>query len=722
VATVSVNAAKQNIDHNYQSAAGQSGINAGSDGFDIQVKGNTDLKGAALTSSADKSKNNFSTGTLTFSDLENKQDTSASSYSLSVGNSTSALSQVGTNLMSNLAGQAGLPENGSERSSTQSVISPANITLTGTGDAAKDAQSQTNANTLTTRDASKANQSLKNTLTLQDAAKVQADLKTAQQNQQAGQMVGSVTFNVVGDIAKANGWEDSSPQKIALHAIAGYVVARVAGQGGATGAVAAAANEALTKKVNETIDAALPIPNNATPEQAKQILEERKALSESAATLIGIGAVAMTGGNTQQKATGGMVTLTADQFNRQLHPDERKWAKDNAGKYQKYLEGKTGEKISTEEAYQRLLSAGYAVVDSAAQNTGKSDETAKQFIGVNSPSKLFSATASERNSPLLGGNPDGSYTPEQQARWGTQNPSALAQARVQAAQTYVNTTCDSVTCSASKVEKIASAVAALEQEKTLYQDDAAHTAKIVNQQNQLLSSLSPKDILGAKLQAADESLMLDVLMLPSLPGAAVSVARTSLLGKLVSRGEMVGVNGGTGNAIVADAAGGAKNPLLADAMPRNGDRLVLNQGNVPTCGANSCGMALDTMGKPVDVATLIQKIPPTAEGIYSTDVAVLMKSQGVDATAFGGRNVTDLARYTENGTPVVVRIADPGVSDFSHFVVVDGVTVRNGVSVVAIRDSQNGTQYFSPVTTFNKSFTGEVIVPKPATTPVPPRK
>lgn len=98
-----------------------------------------------------------------------------------------------------------------------------------------------------------------------------------------------------------------------------------------------------------------------------------------------------------------------------------------------------------------------------------------------------------------------------------------------------------------------------------------------------------------------------------------------------------------------------------------------------------------------------------------------MKSQGVDATAFSGRNVNDLARYTQNGTPVVVRIADPGVSDFSHFVVVDGVTMRNGVQVVAIRDPQ-GAQYFSPVTTFNKSFTGEVIVPKSATTPTVPKK
>jgi Hemagglutinin repeat len=245
VATVSVNAAQQAIDHNYQSATGQSGIAAGADGFDIKVKGNTDLKGGAITSSADKSKNSLQTASLTYSDLENKQDTSASSYSISVGNSTSALSQAGTNLTANLAGQAGLPENGSQRSSTQSVISPANITLTGTGDATKDAQSQTNANTLTTRDASKANQSLKNTLTLQDAAKVQADLKTAQQNQQAAQLVGAVMDNMIGDLAANKQWKEGSTEKVLLHGLSGAIQASIAGGSLATGTAAGAVNEKL---------------------------------------------------------------------------------------------------------------------------------------------------------------------------------------------------------------------------------------------------------------------------------------------------------------------------------------------------------------------------------------------------------------------------------------------------------------------------------------------
>lgn len=73
-----------------------------------------------------------------------------------------------------------------------------------------------------------------------------------------------------------------------------------------------------------------------------------------------------------------------------------------------------------------------------------------------------------------------------------------------------------------------------------------------------------------------------------------------------------------------------------------------------------------------------------------------------------------MARYTSNGTPVVVRIVDKtGGTGFSHFVVVDGVTTRNGVSVVAIRDP-HGKQYFSPVTTFERNFSGEVVVPRSA--------
>jgi hypothetical protein len=160
--------------------------------------------------------------------------------------------------------------------------------------------------------------------------------------------------------------------------------------------------------------------------------------------------------------------------------------------------------------------------------------------------------------------------------------------------------------------------------------------------------------------------------------------------------------------------GASSNPLLADSTPRNTDRLVLNQGKTPTCGHNSCGMVLDTLGKEVDVSALIKAVPPRADGIVAAEVAALMKSKGVPSASFINREVADIARYTEQGVPVVVRIADKtGETSFSHFVVVDGVTIKNRVPVVAIRDPQ-GRAYFSPVETFEKMFTGDVVVPRSA--------
>lgn len=64
-------------------------------------------------------------------------------------------------------------------------------------------------------------------------------------------------------------------------------------------------------------------------------------------------------------------------------------------------------------------------------------------------------------------------------------------------------------------------------------------------------------------------------------------------------------------------------------------------------------MVLDTLGKEVDIGSLIQRIAPSEGGIYARDVASLMTSEGVPASTFGSRNVADLARYPGDGTPVL---------------------------------------------------------------------
>ena len=77
--TFGLSASRGTIDSHYRSARGQSGIFAGKGGFDIYVEKNTDLKGAVIASDAEAEKNRLSTGTFSFSDLENEADYSSKS-------------------------------------------------------------------------------------------------------------------------------------------------------------------------------------------------------------------------------------------------------------------------------------------------------------------------------------------------------------------------------------------------------------------------------------------------------------------------------------------------------------------------------------------------------------------------------------------------------------------------------------------------------------------
>ncbi len=98
VVSGSVSGSKSNINSNYQSVTEQSGIKAGDGGFEINVNGNTDLKGAVIASTDQAIKddaNRLTTQTLTTSTVENKAEYSASSTSLGLGYSTSG-SGVGT--------------------------------------------------------------------------------------------------------------------------------------------------------------------------------------------------------------------------------------------------------------------------------------------------------------------------------------------------------------------------------------------------------------------------------------------------------------------------------------------------------------------------------------------------------------------------------------------------------------------------------------------------
>jgi filamentous hemagglutinin len=49
-----------------------------------------------------------------------------------------------------------------------------------------------------------------------------------------------------------------------------------------------------------------------------------------------------------------------------LHPDERQWTKDNAGKFAQFYQDQTGQTPTADRAQQMLLATGYRLVDAAA--------------------------------------------------------------------------------------------------------------------------------------------------------------------------------------------------------------------------------------------------------------------------------------------------------------------------------------------------------------------
>ncbi|MEO8411687.1 MAG: DUF6862 domain-containing protein, partial [Propionivibrio sp.] len=138
-----------------------------------------------------------------------------------------------------------MPENQQETSQTQSVISPANITITGSGDPAIDAQSRQTADELMRRDPATANGSLTNTLTLQQAQVLEQEIKRQQENREAAKLVGAVLSNVVGDLAVRNDWKDDSIEKLALHGLVGLIEAKIGGGSAAAGVLGAISQEAM---------------------------------------------------------------------------------------------------------------------------------------------------------------------------------------------------------------------------------------------------------------------------------------------------------------------------------------------------------------------------------------------------------------------------------------------------------------------------------------------
>lgn len=183
--SASVNLSRDKMHSNYDSVQEQTGIFAGRGGFDVTTGQHTQLNGAVIASTATADKNRLDTGTLGFSDIDNRADfkTEHQSTGLSTGGS------VAGNFLGNMANNllVGANHEGHADSTTQSAVSAGNITI-------RDTQSQKQDVADLNRDAAHANQTLSPIF----------DREKEQQRLQQAQLIGEIG-NQVADIARTEG-------------------------------------------------------------------------------------------------------------------------------------------------------------------------------------------------------------------------------------------------------------------------------------------------------------------------------------------------------------------------------------------------------------------------------------------------------------------------------------------------------------------------------------
>ena len=219
--TVSGGKGKTNTDSTYESVTKQAGIYAGKEGYDIQVKNNTHLKGGIIDSKAPAEKNKLTTGTLTWENIDNKAEYKTSgkgiSYSTGAGIPLNALG-----LLSNMDPTV----KDKEGTTTKSAVAKGTITITD-----KENQKQ---------DIEKLNRNTEDSL---NKLKEIFDKTKVEERKQLLEELGIVGNRVIHEIASHNGWKDGSTEKAALHGMLGAITSAKSGGSALSGLIAGGANE-----------------------------------------------------------------------------------------------------------------------------------------------------------------------------------------------------------------------------------------------------------------------------------------------------------------------------------------------------------------------------------------------------------------------------------------------------------------------------------------------
>ncbi|MDM8359643.1 hemagglutinin repeat-containing protein [Pandoraea communis] len=318
-----------NASGNYAGVVEQSGIQAGSGGFDVDVKGNTDLKGSYIASTADPSKNQLTTGTLTFSDIENHSDYSANSFGFggggSFGNGGANERTTGPSSGKNTGGISPMlpqSESGSERGVTRSGVSDGAITLTNGANQTQDLASLN-------RDTSNLNETVNRTPDLQNLLNDQSRLMAAataageavardigtyaDKKREAAQKLADATTDpeLKAQYQKeADDWKEGGDYRAAMHAAGGAIIAGLGGGNALGGALGAGLTSKLGGALNELSD-------NIQKAHPTGNADIDQALAQIVATGVGTAVGAAVGGS-----SGAFTGYNVDRFNRQLHEDK----------------------------------------------------------------------------------------------------------------------------------------------------------------------------------------------------------------------------------------------------------------------------------------------------------------------------------------------------------------------------------------------------------------
>ena len=254
--TVSGGKGKTNTNSTYESVTKQAGIYAGKEGYDIQVKNNTRLKGAVIDSKAPAEKNRITTGTLTWENIDNKAEYKASGKGISVStNAVSKLNPLGLGYVPTV------PVKGKAGSITYAAIADSIITTT---------------KEKTDKEISHDTENALNTLS------EIFDKKKIEEKQEYVNILSQVGYHLIGDIAghkenelykkaekarkennsilaekyekEAKKWSESGTNRIAMHGIMGALVSKEAGAGMTKGLTGAGLNALLQKELGKIKD------------------------------------------------------------------------------------------------------------------------------------------------------------------------------------------------------------------------------------------------------------------------------------------------------------------------------------------------------------------------------------------------------------------------------------------------------------------------------------